>query len=135
MAPIFQYGEPFPIVHGTVAALASLRAKDNPDTPAPSEFLQPAKELSPGHRRSIGQECPKVNAPESRPSLAVRSRKGADGEIRSRNSATAVPIVEQKVREVLKIADRVCVLRNGRVSFTGPAAALHDDTKLREVYL
>jgi ABC-type branched-subunit amino acid transport system ATPase component len=30
-------------------------------------------------------------------------------------------IVEQKVREVLKIADRVYVLRNGRVSFTGPA--------------
>ena len=39
----------------------------------------------------------------------------------------AVLIVEQKVREVLNIADRVYVLRNGRVSFTGPAADLHDD--------
>ncbi|HVN86866.1 MAG TPA: ATP-binding cassette domain-containing protein [Candidatus Binatia bacterium] len=53
----------------------------------------------------------------------------------SRNSGMAVLIVEQKVREVLKIADRVYVLRNGRVSFTGPAADLHDDAKLREVYL
>lgn len=53
----------------------------------------------------------------------------------SRNSGMAVLIVEQKVREVLKIADRVYVLRNGRVSFTGPAAELHDDAKLREVYL
>ncbi len=43
-----------------------------------------------------------------------------------------VLIVEQKVREVLKIADRVYVLRNGRVSFTGPAADLQDDAKIRE---
>ena len=47
----------------------------------------------------------------------------------------AILIVEQKVREVLKIADRVYVLRNGRVSFTGLAADLHDDAKLRQVYL
>ena len=47
----------------------------------------------------------------------------------------AVLIVEQKVREVLKVADRVYVLRNGRVSFTGPATDLHDDAKLREAYL
>lgn len=44
-------------------------------------------------------------------------------------------IVEQKVREVLKIAHRVVVLRNGRVSFAGAASELHDDAKLREVYL
>ena len=46
-----------------------------------------------------------------------------------------VVIVEQKVREVLKIARRVYVLRMGRVSFSGPADALKDDAKLREVYL
>lgn len=50
-------------------------------------------------------------------------------------SGVAVLIVEQKVREVLKIAQRVYVLRNGRVSFSGPASALSDDQKLREVYL
>ena len=43
-------------------------------------------------------------------------------------------IVEQKVREVLKIAHRVYVLRNGRISFDGPASDL-DDVKLRQVYL
>jgi branched-chain amino acid transport system ATP-binding protein len=51
------------------------------------------------------------------------------------NRGIRVLIVAQKVREVLKIADRVYVLRNGRVSFTGPAGDLHDDAKLREVYL
>lgn len=50
-------------------------------------------------------------------------------------AGVSVLIVEQKVREVLKIAHRVVVLRNGRVSFTGNAAELHDDSKLREVYL
>lgn len=53
----------------------------------------------------------------------------------SANSETAVLIVEQKVREVLKIANRVYVLRNGRVSFSGSAEELRDATKLREVYL
>lgn len=50
-------------------------------------------------------------------------------------SGVAVLIVEQKVREVLKIAQRVYVLRNGRVSFSGTASALSDDQKLRQVYL
>lgn len=53
----------------------------------------------------------------------------------SQDSGVAVLMVEQKVREVLKIAQRVYVLRNGVVSFSGPAASLNDDTKLREVYL
>jgi ABC-type branched-subunit amino acid transport system ATPase component len=47
----------------------------------------------------------------------------------------AVLMGEQRVREVLKIANRVCILRNDRVPFTGPAVDLHDDAKLREVYL
>jgi branched-chain amino acid transport system ATP-binding protein len=50
----------------------------------------------------------------------------------SRESGMAVLIVEQKVREVLKIAQRVYVLRNGRVSFSGPAEALKDEAKLKE---
>lgn len=53
----------------------------------------------------------------------------------SRNSGVTVLIVEQKVREVLAIANRVYVLRNGRVSFSGPAEELKDDAKLRAVYL
>lgn len=53
----------------------------------------------------------------------------------SRRDGVTVLIVEQKVREVLKIARRVYVLRNGNVSFSGAADELSDDTKLREVYL
>lgn len=52
----------------------------------------------------------------------------------SRDSGASVLIVEQKVREVLKIAHRVCVLRNGQVSFFGSTETL-DDEKLRRVYL
>jgi branched-chain amino acid transport system ATP-binding protein len=53
----------------------------------------------------------------------------------AQNNNVAVLIVEQKVREVLKIAHRVYVLRNGRVSYSGPASDLQDGVKLREVYL
>ena len=53
----------------------------------------------------------------------------------SRDQNVGVLIVEQKVREVLKIAHRVYVLRNGKISFHGQAEELNDDSKLREVYL
>ena len=53
----------------------------------------------------------------------------------SRDNGVTVLIVEQKVREVLKIADWVVVLRNGRVSFIGDSLALKDDRKLKDVYL
>ena len=53
----------------------------------------------------------------------------------SRDKGVTILIVEQKVREVLKIAHRVYVLRNGQVSFHGQAGKLNDDSKLRDVYL
>jgi branched-chain amino acid transport system ATP-binding protein len=53
----------------------------------------------------------------------------------SKDAGMTVVIVEQKVREVLKISQRVYVLRTGLISFSGPADALGDDAKLREVYL
>jgi ABC-type branched-subunit amino acid transport system ATPase component len=53
----------------------------------------------------------------------------------SQEKGVTVLIVEQKVREVLKIAHRVYVLRNGVVSFTGSSFTLFDDKILREVYL
>lgn len=52
----------------------------------------------------------------------------------SRDFGMTVVIVEQKVREVLKIANRVYVLRNGQVTFEGSTATL-DDEKLRNLYL
>jgi len=53
----------------------------------------------------------------------------------NRRDGVSVLIVEQKVREVLRIAHEVVVLANGRVSFAGAARELHDDAKLHEVYL
>jgi branched-chain amino acid transport system ATP-binding protein len=52
----------------------------------------------------------------------------------NRNHKVTILIVEQKVREVLKIAQRVYVLRNGQITYGGPTETL-DDAKLREVYL
>lgn len=47
----------------------------------------------------------------------------------------AVLIVEQKVRDVLRIAQRAYVLRRGIVSYSGSAQDLLDHTTLRHVYL
>lgn len=52
----------------------------------------------------------------------------------NRDSGVAVLIVEQKVREVMKIVQRVHVLRNGQVSFSGSVETLND-VKLREAFL
>lgn len=48
---------------------------------------------------------------------------------------SGVLIVEQNVREVLGIAGRVYVLRQGSVSFEGMTRELQDKNKLRDVYL
>lgn len=53
----------------------------------------------------------------------------------SQQSQVSALIVEQKVREVLKIASRVYVLRNGSVSFSGSADDLKDEARLQAVYL
>lgn len=53
----------------------------------------------------------------------------------NQQEGVSVLIVEQKVREVLKVAHQVVVLRAGRVSFSGAASDLFDDAKLREMYL
>jgi branched-chain amino acid transport system ATP-binding protein len=53
----------------------------------------------------------------------------------NQDAGVTIIIVEQKVREVLRIADRIYVLRNGIISFSGPADELKDDLKLRAAYL
>lgn len=52
----------------------------------------------------------------------------------SKELGTTVLIVEQKVREVIRIADNVMVLRNGRITYLGPASSLMDDKYLKRVY-
>ncbi len=49
-------------------------------------------------------------------------------------SGTTLIIVEQKVRELIAVADTVYVLRNGAVSYSGKADDLRDEKQLRDVY-
>lgn len=53
----------------------------------------------------------------------------------SQIAGISVLVVEQKVRAVIEISARVYVLRNGAVHFTGKSELLHDENRLREVYL
>ncbi|MBI2468076.1 MAG: ABC transporter ATP-binding protein [Candidatus Rokubacteria bacterium] len=46
-----------------------------------------------------------------------------------------VLLVEQNVRQALAVAHRGCVLENGRVVLSGPAADLAGDERLRKAYL
>lgn len=53
----------------------------------------------------------------------------------SQDRGVTILIVEQKVREVLKIAQRVYVVRNGQCSYTGTAESLRNEAALRQVYM
>jgi len=53
----------------------------------------------------------------------------------ARDHSVGVLVVEQRVREVLAVADRVYVLRNGQVTFAGRSEEIRmDEKRLREVY-
>jgi branched-chain amino acid transport system ATP-binding protein len=112
--------------------------------PAPKDRLkQRAETLSGCEKQMVALASALISSPRllllDEPSLGlapplVSEALGRIEQI-SRESGMTVLIVEQKVREVLKIVQRVYALRNGRVSFSGPAEALKDEAKLREVYL
>jgi branched-chain amino acid transport system ATP-binding protein len=108
-----------------------------------TKLKQRAGTLSGGEKQTLALSNALIVSPKvlllDEPSLGLAPSLASEalGRIAriSRESEITVLIVEQKVREVLKIAHRVVVLRTGRVSFEGPAAELKDDLKLREVYL
>lgn len=52
-----------------------------------------------------------------------------------REAGASVLIVEQRVRQVLMIADFVYVLRAGGIHYSGTAKSLADEARLAEVYL
>ena len=52
-----------------------------------------------------------------------------------REAGTAILLVEQNVRQALKVADHGYVMEGGRIVLDGPAAALRDDPRVRDAYL
>lgn len=54
----------------------------------------------------------------------------------NREAGVAILIVEQKVREILKVCQRVYSLKLGKVSFSGRSEQLRDNNeKLRQLFL
>lgn len=109
-----------------------------------TRLQQKAGTLSGGEKQMLALASALVLSPRllllDEPSLGLSPTLISDAfnyiELISREFGAAILIVEQKVREVLRIARRVYVLRNGQVSFAGVAAELNEDAaKLREVYL
>jgi branched-chain amino acid transport system ATP-binding protein len=54
---------------------------------------------------------------------------------RLNTSGLAILLVEQNVVQSLEVAGRAYVIEGGAVAFSGPAAALADDPRLRSAYL
>jgi branched-chain amino acid transport system ATP-binding protein len=104
---------------------------------------QRATSLSGGEKQILALAMSVVLSPRmillDEPSLGLAPRLASDALRRVRaisgQNGISILIVEQKVREVLKIADRVYVMRNGRVSFSGDARELQDEQRLREFFL
>lgn len=107
-----------------------------------AKLRQKAGTLSGGEKQILSLSNALVSSPKmlllDEPSLGLAPHLSAEsfGHIQEINRVygTTILIVEQKVREVLKLAERVYVLRNGLVTFSGPVEYL-DEKKLREVYL
>ena len=108
-----------------------------------NRLKQRAGTLSGGEKQMLALSNALILTPKllllDEPSLGLAPPMVAQalGKIRqiSKDTGMTVVIVEQKVREVLKIARRVYVLRTGQISFAGLAETLNEDAKLREVYL
>jgi branched-chain amino acid transport system ATP-binding protein len=103
-----------------------------------------AATLSGGERQMLALGCAMLHSPRllllDEPTLGLSPVSARESlrnlESLSRQVGVALLIVEQRVREVLRIARRVYALRNGSVTFHGDTAELRDDEKkLKAVYL
>jgi branched-chain amino acid transport system ATP-binding protein len=107
-----------------------------------SRLDQRAGRLSGGEKQTLALSIAMVISPRllllDEPSLGLAPSLVTEAldHIRQINqkSKTTFLIVEQKVREILRVSHRAYVLRNGRVSFFGNTDELNDQ-RMREVYL
>ena len=106
-------------------------------------FQQRAGTLSGGEKQMLGLAGALITRPRllllDEPSLGLGPKLAEQAlatvhAIRS-SRQTSILIVEQKVRDVLKISDRAYVFRNGTISYSGPSDDLANDAKLRSVFL
>jgi branched-chain amino acid transport system ATP-binding protein len=107
-----------------------------------SRLDQKARNLSGGEKQMLALSIAMVISPRllllDEPSLGLAPSlvtEAFDYIIQiNQKSKTTFLIVEQKVLEILRVAHRAYVLRNGRVSFSGNTEELSEQ-RMREVYL
>ena len=130
-------------IRGTPARLEAIARALSQFPLLRGRLRQRAGNLSGGEKQMLALACAWALSPRllllDEPSLGLTPPLVAETlshlQAIAKGNGTSVLIVEQKVREVLTIADRVCVLRNGTGSYWGPARALWDPDNLREAYL
>jgi ABC-type branched-subunit amino acid transport system ATPase component len=111
--------------------------------PLKSRLKQRASTLSGGEKQMLALANALVLSPRllllDEPSLGLAPPLMSESFERIKRMSSdhnvAALVVEQKVREVLKVAHRVYVIHNGTVTFSGAADTLASETKLREVFL
>lgn len=108
-----------------------------------AKLRQCAGTLSGGEKQALALACATSIEPHvlllDEPSLGLSPRLAAETMDRVSNLATVSGVtclvVEQRVSEVLRVADKVCALREGKVVFFGPAEELRDKAVLRDIYM
>lgn len=108
------------------------------------KLKQRAGTLSGGEKQMVALANALVLSPKmlllDEPSLGLSPSLITDALARiqqlNRENGVSILIVEQKVREVLAICHRVCVLKVGKVTYDGPPDELRTNRdRLREVFL